>query len=168
MALVPRILKHFNLFVAGQGLAGLCEQVRLPDFRIKVEELRNAGMDGPIPMDMGMEKLDIGFTLSEHNPDIFRLFGLINQNAVQVFFRAALVDDTTVSPYIIEARGMYTEIRAGQVSEGAKNPLEAMIGCRYIKVSLNGEDLIEVDFQNFTRIIDGVDQLAEVRAALGL
>ena len=96
MAAVPKILKNFNLNVQGQGFAGLCDAVRLPDLRIKIDEHRAGGMDAPIPIDLGMEKIEIGFTMAEHNPMIFNQFGLQNGNAVTVNFYAALVDDSRV------------------------------------------------------------------------
>ncbi|MEM7270753.1 MAG: phage major tail tube protein, partial [Pseudomonadota bacterium] len=38
----------------------------------------------------------------------------------------------------------------------------------YFRVEINGEDVVEIDVENGRRIIDGVDQLAEIRAAMGL
>lgn len=165
---MPKIIKNFNLFVDGYSYAGTCDEVRLPDMRLKVDEHRGAAMDVPVPIDVGMEKMDLGFTMADHQPDVFRQFGLRNQNAVQITFRAAMVDDTTVTPYVVVAHGMYQEIKLGTVRNGDRNRLEAMIGLRYFSLTIGTELLIEIDSDNFIRNIDGVDQMADIRAALGL
>ena len=169
LATMPRVMKNFSITVAGRGYIGIAEEVRLPDLRLKIDEHRGAGMDMPIPIDLGMEKIDIGFTLAEHNEDVFKYFGLVNQNAVAVTFRGAMRDDTTPAvPYIITAQGMYQEIRQGTIRNGDRNRLEAMISCRYYLLSIGGVNLIEIDADNFIRSINGVDQLADMRQALGM
>jgi phage tail tube protein FII len=35
-------------------------------------------------------------------------------------------------------------------------------------LEIDGRKLIEIDVDNMTRVIDGVDKLAEVRSALGI
>lgn len=166
--MIPKVIKNYNLFLDGIGLAGLCSSVRLPDLTIQTDQHRAGGMDGPVPLDLGMEGIGIGFSLAEHHPAVFRQFGLLNQNAVQVTFRAAKVDDTVTERYIIKARGMYTAVQLGEVSNGQKNPLGGQIGCRYFKVEMNGQELFEIDFDNMIRRVNGVDQLRQMREAIGL
>lgn len=165
---MPRVIKNFNLLVSGYGMAGLCDEVRLPDIRLHLDEHRGAGMDVPIPIDLGMEKMELGFTMAEHNEQIFSRFGLINQNAVQVIFKAAMQDDTSTTAYQVTAQGMYQEVKLGTIRNGDRNKLEATIGLRYFQLSIGGTVLIEVDSDNFTRVINGVDQLAAMRSALGM
>ena len=55
--MIPKILKNFNLFIDGRGYAGKCDEVNPPKLNIKSEEYRAGGLDAPIPIDMGMEKL---------------------------------------------------------------------------------------------------------------
>lgn len=75
--MLPKILKNFNVFVDGRGYAGKIDEVTLPKLTIKTEEYRAGGMDIPINIDMGMEKLEAEFTFSEYDSELFRLFGLI-------------------------------------------------------------------------------------------
>ena len=62
---MSKILKNFNLFVDGRGYAGRAEEVTPPKLTIKTEEIRNGGMDAPISVDLGMEKLECQFILIE-------------------------------------------------------------------------------------------------------
>ena len=165
---MTKILKNFNLFVDGRGYAGRAEEVTPPKLTIKTEELRAGGMDAPISIDLGMEKLECGFSLVEYDPNLMQQFGLISGNAVQVTLRGALVDDETTTPMTIQMRGMYTELDFGTFKAGDKNTLKCNVACRYYSLTIDGTQLIEIDVDNMVRNINGTDQMAEIRAALGI
>jgi Phage tail tube protein FII len=63
---LPKILRNFNVFVDGRGYAGKIDEITLPKLTIKTDEYRAGGMDIPINIDMGMEKLEADFTFSEY------------------------------------------------------------------------------------------------------
>ena len=165
---VPKVLKNFNLFIGGVGFAGLCEEVKLPDMKIKMEEHRAGGMDMPVAIDLGMDRMEMGFTLAEHAPGVFKVFGLRSGIAVSLMFRAALVDDANVVPYQIIANGMPTDVRLGTVKNGSISKMEATVSLRNFQLSLNDKILIDVDVDLMTRVIDGVDQMGAIRNAIGL
>jgi len=56
--MLPQILKNFNVFANGVSYAGRAEEVSLPKLTVKTEEFRGGGMDAPVELDMGMEKMD--------------------------------------------------------------------------------------------------------------
>lgn len=165
---MPKILKNFNLFVDGRGYAGKAEEVSPPKLTIKTEELRAGGMDAPAVIDMGMEKLEANFSIVEYDPDLLKQFGLVSGNGVQVTLRGALVDDTTTTPMVISLRGMFTEVDMGNFKPGDKSTMKCQIAARYYKLEIDGKSIIEIDIDNMTRVIDGVDKLAEIRSALGI
>lgn len=163
-----KILKNFNLFVDGRGYAGKAEEVTPPKLNIKTEELRAGGMDAPISIDMGMEKLEASFSLVEYDPDVLKQFGVVSGNAVQLTLRGALTDDETTSPMVIKLQGMFTEIDMGTFKAGDKGAIKCSVACRYYSLEIDSRKIIEIDVDNMTRIIDGTDTLAEIRSALGL
>ncbi len=165
---MPKILKNFNLFVDGRGYAGRVEEVSPPKLAIKTEELRAGGMDAPAEIDMGMEKLETGFTLVEYDPEVLKQFGLVSGKAVQLTLRGALVDDTTTTPMVIKVQGMFKEIDFGKLKAGDKGAMQCNVACRYYSLEIGGKKIVEVDIDNMTRVIDGNDQMAEVRNAIGL
>lgn len=165
---MTKILKNFNLFVDGRGYAGRAEEVSPPKLTIKTEELRAGGMDVPATIDMGMEKLEASFSLVEYDPELLKQFGVVSGNAVQLTLRGALVDDTTTTPMVIGLRGMFTEMDMGKFKAGDKATMQCTVACRYYSLEIGGRKLIEIDVDNMTRVIDGVDKLAEIRSALGI
>ncbi len=166
--MIPKILKNFNLFIDGRGYAGRVEEVNLPKLSIKTEEFRAGGLDAPVLVDMGIEKLEGSFTLLEYDKDVLKQFGLVSGNAVQVTMRGAIQDDSNVSAVIVKLRGMYTEMDMGKVSAGDKATLQCTIVCRYYSLEIDADKLIEIDVDNMTRVIGGQDKLIDVRKALGI
>jgi len=154
--------------VDGVGCAGLCDEVELPALTIKTDDHRGAGMDIPIEMDMGMEKLTMKMTFAEHLQSVYRQFGLINGNAVGVTFRAAKTDGQTAEGIEVVARGSYKEIPGAKVKAGDKSLLEATLNLRYYRLTIAGQVLIEIDAEAGIRIIDGVDQLQAVRDLISI
>ncbi len=166
--MTAKILKNFQLFVDGFGYAGKVEELTPPKLTIKTEELRAGGMDAPVEIDMGMEKIETNFILIEFDPQVLVRFGLVSGNAVALTLRGALVDDTTTTPMTIRAQGMFKEIDMGKFKAGDKPTMTCSVTCRYYLLEIGGKQIVEIDIDNMTRVIDGKDQLAEVRAAIGL
>ncbi|MCT4575073.1 MAG: phage major tail tube protein [Alphaproteobacteria bacterium] len=165
---IPKILKNFNLFVDGRGYVGKAEEVNPPKLAIKTEELRAGGMDSPIDIDMGMEKLEASFTICEYDKEILKQFGLVDGKAVQITLRGAMADDENTVPVVIKLRGMFKELDMGKFAAGEKSQLQCSMPCRYYSLNIDGEDIIEIDVDNMIRKVNGVDKLSEVRNALGI
>lgn len=85
---LPRVLKNMNLFVDGRGYAGRIDEIQLPKLTLKTEEHRAGGMDLPVEIDLGMEKLEAQLTISDYDPAVFKLFGLLDNAATQITIRA--------------------------------------------------------------------------------
>jgi P2 family phage contractile tail tube protein len=163
------ILKNMNLFVDGRGQAGNIEEITLPKLTSKTEEFRNGGMDAPVEVEMGMEKLEMDFTLTRFDKEVLKLFGLAPGNTKALTVRGVLVsEDGTKTPAIINCQGMLKEADAGSWKPGDKTALKLAVALRYYKLTINGEVVHEIDVPNMIRIIGGVDQLAADRAILGL
>ncbi|MGE4296928.1 MAG: phage major tail tube protein [Desulfovibrionaceae bacterium] len=166
--MLPKILKNFAVFVDGKGYAGRVDEVALPKLTIKGEDYRGGGMDGPVEIDMGMEKLEATVTSAEYDAELFALFGLVDGAAVGVTFRGALQGDGDAVPCICELRGGFHEMDPGDWKPGEKASLKATLKARYYKLTIDARPVVEIDLVNMTRIINGVDQLASQRQALGL
>lgn len=163
------ILKNMALFVDGRGYAGNVEEVTLPKLTLKTEEFRNGGMDAPIEVDMGMEKLECDFTLTRFDKSALALFGLAPGQVKPLTIRGAVVsDDGTQTPVVLNLLGVVREMEFGTWKPGEKATLKIMVALRYYKLT-HGIDVVhEIDIPNMVRTINGVDQLALTRSALGI
>jgi P2 family phage contractile tail tube protein len=168
--MLPKILKNFAVFVDGRGYAGKVEEITLPKLTVKTEEYRAGGMDVPIAIDMGMEKLETDMTFSDYDSEIFKLFGIISGNLVALTLRGALQepDKTDAIPVVLHLRGTIRELDFGTWKAAEKATLKMAMDLRAYKLTYNNADVIEIDAENMIRKIDGTDQLATFRTALGL
>jgi uncharacterized protein len=167
--MLPRKLKNMTLFVDGKGQAGKVTEVSLPKIAAKLEEHRAGGMDAPVNYDMGLEALEASFTLAEYNADVLGLFGLTLGNNTAVTIRGYTEDEQGNSQTIVaQMRGRLKDQDMGSWKPGDNAELKGAVSCVYYSLTVSGRSIYEVDSINMVRKINGVDQLAKQRAALGL
>ncbi len=165
---LPAKLKNFNHFVNGVSFAGICAEIALPKLALKVEQWRGAGMLAEVDIDMGLEKLEMEETYGGLVVDVLRGFGAIGVDAHLARFVGAYQDDVGVSQAELVVRGMLTEIDPGTAKVGDNTEWKAKRTLSYLKWTVNGRTEVEIDVMANIMIIDGVDRMAAIRAALQL
>lgn len=163
------ILKNLNLFVDGRGLAGEVDEVNPPALSQKTEEFRGGGMNGPVDITLGMEKLASDFTLVSYNKDVLALFGVTEGSSVPFLIREALESfDSTVTAVVHTMRGKIVKMEPGSHKPGELPKLKVSLSLHYYKLQ-HGDDVIhEIDVLNMVQVINGVDALAGIRKAIGI
>ena len=168
---LPKSQKNFNLFVEGEGYAGRVSEVVVPKLVRKMEEFRGGGMNAPVEIDQGMEKLETEFTLREYSKAIINQFGIFDASGTQLRFRGAMqadAGDGKVEAVEITMRGRCREIDMGTAKAGDETAMKIAVALTYYKYVVNGETLVEIDVINMIEIVNGVDRLKGQRDALGL
>jgi P2 family phage contractile tail tube protein len=166
---LPKILRNFSLYVDGIGYAGKVTEATPPTLTVKTDEFRAGGMDAPVEIDMGMEPLNLSFILAEYSDSLLRQFGLLDQNAVQVALRGAMVDNgTAATSVVVNGTGHFKEFDPGNFVAGDNTEAKFNMGLRYYKMTIGGDVIHEIDVENMVRIINGEDQLASIRTAIGI
>lgn len=166
--MIPQTLYNFNLFVDGNSYAGVASQVTLPKLKVKTEDYRAGGMDAPVKMDMGLEAMDAAFSMTGVAKDVLKFFGLSDQNSFNGSFRGAFKNQKgEVVAAVATFRGLLQEVDMGDWKTGEKGETKYSVGCSYYKLEIDGAPVIEIDPVAGIRLVNGKDQLAGVRAALG-
>ncbi len=166
---IRNILKNFNLFVDGRGFAGELGDYTPPSPSVAVEEYRAGGMDGPIDIDLGMEKMTTSYVLRNYSADVLALWGIVPGQLIQVTARGALEsEDGTVTPVVHNMRGKILQPDRGTWSPGQSASITINMTLEAFKETIGGVNVTEIDVINMVRIVGGVDRLAEQRAALGI
>lgn len=159
-------LKNFNLFLDGVGFAGEAESVTPPALTIATEEFRAGGMDAPVSIGMGMEALELSFSISNLASEARKSFG---KPDLPLTLRGALEDlDGTIRPVVINARGQVTGLEDPEFKAGENVSTSYTAKLTYYKFTQSDKVIHEIDIPNMIRIIDGVDQLKEQRNAIGI
>lgn len=169
MAQIPRVLKNFTLTIDGRGQAGTISTLTLPVLTTQMEDFRGGGMDAPVGIDMGMEKLETSFALFEYNPDILALYGLADGAATQLTARGAMRRDGEAAvAMVVNMTGVIKSFDPGDWEAGAQTTATFAMDLRYLKITAGGRELVEIDVVNMIRRINGVDQLESIRTAIGV
>lgn len=167
---LPAKLKNMNLFNEGHSYMGKIDEVVLPKLTAKMEEWRGGGMDAPVDIDLGMEKLSMEWTAGGWLPDALKQFGALNASGVGLRFAGAIQSDDTDQVKAVEVvvRGRHSEIDMGNAKAGEDTAHKYTTSLSYYKLTVEGEELIEIDVLNMVKKIGGKDLLADHRAALGI
>lgn len=166
--MLPRLLRNFTVSVDGRGYAGMADSVTPPVLAIATEEHRAGGMDSPVEMDMGMELMESTVVLSDYNEYVIAGFGLLG-TGVPITMRGAIQrQGETAQAVIIKMVGGLKSRDEGEWTAGSKQTTSLVYSVRKYSVTINGREMVNIDVENMVRIINGVDQLASQRKALGL
>ena len=167
--MIPQVLFDTNLFLGGISFSGDVPSVTLPKLTVKTDSFRGGGMGGEIEMDMGLEKLESSFVTTGVRRESMKYFGLADQTSCNAVFRGAFKGlGGKVTPVIATMRGMLKELDMGDWKPGDKAENKYAMALQYYKLEVDGRVMYEIDMVNAVRVIDGVDQLAAERSALGL
>lgn len=163
------VLKNINLFVDGKGMAGQLDEYNPPKQTLKTEEYRGGGMNAPLELSMGMEKLEADATLIAYDPDVLALFGVVEGQQVSFTARGHLESfDGTTAAVVHNLRGKIKELDRGTWKPGEKPALKFSMALSYFKEARDGIVIHEIDVENMVHIVGGIDLLAAARASLGI
>jgi P2 family phage contractile tail tube protein len=168
---LPRVLKHFNVFLDGVSHIGEVQKIDLPKLTRKMEAHRGGGMNGEADIDLGIEgPMKLTQTYAGFMKDIFKTWGIAKADGVLLRFAGSYQRDDTAEIDAVEVtvRGRQKEIDPGSSEAGSKTEFKSEMTCTYYKLTINGSILIEIDTVNFVEIVDGIDRIAEHRTAIGL
>ncbi|ACS80176.1 phage major tail tube protein [Maridesulfovibrio salexigens] len=169
MGVADNVLKDLELKVDGRGYAGNIESFKPPKLSLKTNDHRAGGMDTSVAVEMGMEPLEASFVLTGHFPEVLTLWGVAVGEKPQMTARGSVESwDGTVTPVVINMRGLISDIEDGDWKPGESNTQTFTIKLDYYKREQGDVVLHEIDVRNMVRKINGVDQLEERRKALGL
>jgi uncharacterized protein len=169
---MPRKLKNLNLFNDGNSYLGVAKSVTLPALARKMESYRGGGMNGPVKADLGFSDDGIQFEWKTGGIDLISLrqFGTVNASGVALRFSGPYQQDDTgeVSNVEVVVRGRHETIEMGDAQPGEDTEHSMTTTCTYYKLTVDGEEVIEIDLLNFVEKVNGVDMLEKHRAAMGI
>lgn len=126
-------------------------------------------MDCPIPIDLGMEKMEAEVTMAEYDPSSIKLFGFQPGGTIALTFRGVLKGNHNPIPVpiAINLRGFITELDMGTWKAGERTQMKFKMYCSYYRLAMGEVPIIEIDPENYVRNVGGEDQLIALRAAIG-
>jgi hypothetical protein len=163
---LPRTIRNFNAFVDGISYFGKATEAKLPQPKVQTEAHRGAGMEGAVGIDMGLEALSCEITFAEWDPALHKKFG----RSERFVLRPAQMgeEDNEATTIIVTVSGLIATAETGDLKPGANTTLKLVMDVRSYKLEIDGEVIHDIDLVNAKRVIGGVDQMASLRAAMGI
>lgn len=166
--MIPEILSQCVMFMDGVSFSGDVPTMTLPKVTEKTEEYRGGGMSGSVDLPIGLEKMEASWVTNGVRKESLKFLGLSDRTAANVVFRASFRDQKgRVKPVKATLRGALKEIDMGDWEAGKKSEIKHAMAVSYYKLEIDGRVMYEIDVVNMVQVINGVDQLAADRAALG-
>lgn len=167
---LPNKLRKFNLFNDGNSYLGQVEEVALPKLSWKTEEYDGAGQVAPVDIPLALEKLGMEMTLGGLVLGALKQFGTIGVSDVPLRFNGSYQEaqGSSVLPVEVNTRGYLREVDMGNAKQGDNTQHKLTYALSYYKLTVGGNDVIEIDALNQVFVVDGKDLYADHRQALGL
>ena len=169
---LPKKLKMMNLFNEGNSYLGQTGEVTLPKLGRKFEDWRGGGMDGNIKWDNGLsdDMIEFAWKLGGIDPLVISQYGAATVSAIGLRFAGSYQRDDTGETTALEmvVRGRHEEIDFGNSKAGDDTELSMKTIWSYLKITIDGEDFIEIDIPGIVFKVKGVDMYEKHRANIGI
>lgn len=169
---LPKKLKMMNLFNEGNSYLGQTGEVTLPKLGRKFEDWRGGGMNGNIKWDAGMsdDMIEFAWKLGGIDPLVIGQYGAATVGAIGLRFAGSYQRDDTGETSSLEmvVRGRHEEIDFGNAKAGDDTELSIKTIWSYLKITIDGKVLIEIDIPGVKEVVNGVDRLAQHRKNIGI
>ena len=169
---VPSSLENFELFIEGKRSLGIVD-ITLPKLTAKTVDIEGAGIGGTIslPTQGQTDNLEAEFNfrvvtdgtveLAQIKAHTLEAYGAINcWNASEGAYQTKQVR--------VSMRAIPSEFDLGKLASASTMDHKATMTLSYLKVSVDGTKMIEIDKFNYIQYLYGTDYLAATKAALGL
>ncbi len=166
--MLPQVIRGMNLFADGNGYAGVVEEITPPKLTLKTEEFKAGGMDMPLELDMGMEKLECNFTVADYDANLFKAYGLAPGKMINVTLRGAFEKDGEISEVTMILSGTWKEVDMGTWKAGEKAQLKIAVALKKYELKIDGEEQVFIDVEGMVRRVVGTDVLEATRNAIGI
>ncbi|MBD2783686.1 phage major tail tube protein [Xenorhabdus sp. DI] len=167
---MPKKLFMFDVYIDGQTYLGQVEEVTTPKLTLKTEDYQGAGMPGSVAVLMGMDggALDMEVTMGGLEANLLKTWGG-RIDSLQLRFAGSYYDDATGEAVAceIQTRGRFTEVDWGSAKAGENTQHKYTLKNTYCKITLNGDELHEVDMLNLVWKVGGKDLLEKHRTNIG-
>jgi len=168
--MLPNKLKDFNLFGDGNSWQGQIPELTIPELARTMEEYRAGGMDGKLEIDLGQEAIMFEWQAAGWVDGIVDHYGAWNHDAALLRFTGSYESDETGAGRAIEivVRGRHKTIAMGDAKGGESNQIQVTTSCSYYKLSVDDQEVLEIDIPGNVFKVNGSDRLADRRARLGI
>jgi len=161
-----------NVYIDGtNNLLGKASSITLPDVKALVEAHRGLGMIGTVEFPTGLDVLTTKIKWSGFYGDAIKLGGnpfkahkLQVRASVERFSAGGREEEISL---VCSLTCSWKTKPLGSFAAGAKQETEDELSTTYLKLTLGGKDVLEIDVHENVWKVDGVDVLETYKKNLG-
>ena len=164
-------ITNANIYVDGNCLLGRAEEIKLPDISMIMAEHKALGMVGTIEAFSGFEKLEGKIKWSSLYADAlkktanpFKSVQLQVRGSVEVYSSQGRTEE---KPVVALLTVTFKSIPGGNYKQHDNVEVESEFTATYMKLTVGGEDITEIDVLANIYKAGGQDVLASYRANVG-
>lgn len=164
-------ITNANVFLNGNNHCGKSDEVKLPDVVQKMIEHKGLGMIGTIELPSGLDKMAMTIKWSSMYKDVMKAEGnpyaansLQLRGSLETWGAAGRSSEVPVVAFV---KGTFKKFPGGVFKMGENVERESEMAVSYFKLTVAGEDIIEVDFFANIYKVGGVDVVAKFNQNLG-
>ncbi|MBS7703329.1 phage major tail tube protein [Chelatococcus asaccharovorans] len=153
------VLHNMSVFIDGVGRIGDAATVRPPVLTMHIEDFMGGGMNTPLPVHLGTEKLGAEIEMNGVHRQSFALFGLAPGVIKPFTIHGALASsDGTKIGITMHMRGFIEEIDEGDWVNQEIAKTNIKLALNYYRRLEEGVEKLEIDVLLGTIKTDGIDQ----------
>ncbi|RUM42594.1 MAG: hypothetical protein DSY80_06910 [Desulfocapsa sp.] len=169
MAQLSNVMMAFALYIDGLGYYGDGTELKLPAVKFKTEDFQGGGMFSPEPVVLGIEKLEASFKMSSFDPNIISKLKIGAEGLLPFTFRGA-VSGANGAFFSLRARMLARlgswEPDAWKASEKVESEYSLLVSS--YTLTHGQREIIHINNKDMEYRVDGQDQLAGMRQAIGI
>lgn len=172
MATAINKLTNANVYLEGNSLLGMAEEITLPELNGKMADHKALGMIGHLEFWAGLDKMEAKVKWNSFYPSVMRK-SADPTKAVKLQVRSSLESfdssgRTAQQSVVCYITGMFKKHPGGAFKQHDNVELENTLNVSYIKLEIAGSVIYEVDVLANIYRVDGVDIMATYRSNLGI
>lgn len=167
---IPTVLNNFNSYGSGHKYVGVSSEVTLPNFEYLTETIDGAGIAGEIEeaIEGAFGSLETETTFQNISQEYFDFITETGQityrGSMQVLNTATQTND--YESIVVVTKGKVKSFDLGSLKKGGKGEPKAVREITYIKITIGGSAVLELDKYNMVWKLNGVDKLQKVRSQI--
>lgn len=169
---MPEVLLNYRCYdEESDKLLGTVD-VELPKIEPMTETIQGAGLAGEVETTivghLKAMSAKVNFRTTTH-----KSFSMMNPNGISLTFRGSIQSTDTGTgkkvfiPVVVRLKGVVKGTELGKMEVGKTMGSSTELSVSYLKVTLAGEEKLEIDQYNFIYKLNGENYLAEVKSQLG-
>ncbi len=169
--LTVKRITNANAYIDGVSYLGKAEEAKLPDVVATLSEHKALGMVGKIELPNGIDKMEMSIKWNSLYGDVlekaanpFKAVQLQLRSSQETFTGQGRTEEVPVAVFLT---GTFKKFPLGGFKQHDNVEAETTLAITYIRLVVNGVDIVEIDVLANIYKVKGVDLLAQYRANIG-